>query len=248
MHTFSQSAARRNTEVSNHAAPLPSHFKRDSLPRPQDFYERELGRLSRPSRGWAKATCVFHHPDRHPSLNVNLISGAFKCFACQSSGGSVIDFVMLRDGMGFKTAAQALGAWQPCASSRAARADFRKRTAERARQARAVDDLLNAEKNLRLRYRGAIHALEADQRHAAERLNDPTITLAESEDCWRQLQASLDELRKTLAAHHLLTFGAVAERIEFIRHPDLREAAIQSVLGRGFVRDDDGWVTQVVLP
>jgi hypothetical protein len=247
LQRLTQPIARRNGELSRHVSAGLSHFKRELLPRAQDFYERELGRLSRPSRGWAKATCPFH-PDKHPSLNLNLTSGGFLCFACQAKGGDVIDFIMQRDGLSFKSAAQLLGAWQPSASSRAARAEFHKRTAERARQVRAVDDILAAEKNLRLRYRGAIHTIEADQRRIAERLHDPTITLAEADDCWARLQASLDDLRQALAAYYLLTFGPVAERAEFIRHRDLRDAAIQTVLLRGFVRDDDGRVTELILP
>jgi CHC2 zinc finger len=55
--------------------------------------------------------CIFHSPDRDPSLAVNLATGAFHCFACGEHGGDVVDFVMLRDGLSFKDAAKSLGAW-----------------------------------------------------------------------------------------------------------------------------------------
>jgi hypothetical protein len=243
MQTLPQPIARRKTEVTQTSA---GRFRRELLPRPQDFYEHELGRLSRPSRGWARTACPFHRSKNRSAFSINLESGAFYCFTCGKKGAGVIDFVKLRDGVDFKSAAKLLGAWDS-ASQRDTRGDIRRIVAERNRRRRAAEDLVAAERNLRLRYRGAIHTLEADQRGAAERLADPSITLAEAEDCWRQLQASWDELRRALAAYHLLTFGTVADRVEFIQHPDLRDAAIHAVLARGGVRDDDGRILEVIL-
>src|SRR5437764_7490180 len=88
-----------------------NHFKRELLPPPQAFYERELGKLGRPSRGWARVRCPFHQPDRNPSFGVNLNSGGFYCFSCGAKGGDVIAFIMLRDGIAFKEAAVRLGVW-----------------------------------------------------------------------------------------------------------------------------------------
>jgi CHC2 zinc finger len=89
-----------------------SCFCRDFLPIPAEFYRGELRRLQRPNaRGWARALCPFH-PDHNPSFVVNLRSGGFHCFACLSSGGNLIDFVMLRYTVDFRTAAIRLGAWK----------------------------------------------------------------------------------------------------------------------------------------
>ena len=49
-----------------------------------------------------RALCPFH-PDRHPSLAVNLQTGGFYCFSCGERGGGLIDFLM-NDGVSFKEA------------------------------------------------------------------------------------------------------------------------------------------------
>lgn len=46
--------------------------------------------------------CPFHR-DEHPSLTVNRRKGIYKCFSC-GAGGSVFDFVMHFDGVGFSDA------------------------------------------------------------------------------------------------------------------------------------------------
>ncbi len=60
---------------------------------------------------WRTGLCPFHE-DKSPSLSVNVISGAFKCFACGASGGDLIAFEMRLKGIDFKTAAKSLGAWE----------------------------------------------------------------------------------------------------------------------------------------
>jgi CHC2 zinc finger len=89
----------------------PSKFEPALLPSPQYFYERELGRLSRHSRGWAMGKCPFHESKSGRSFAVNLATGGFYCFGCDAKGGDEIDFVRQRDGCDFKTAAKCLGAW-----------------------------------------------------------------------------------------------------------------------------------------
>ena len=56
--------------------------------------------------------CPFHD-DRHPSLSVNLDTGAFRCRvpACGAHGRDVLAFHMARYGLPFAAAAKALGAW-----------------------------------------------------------------------------------------------------------------------------------------
>jgi len=64
---------RRNTSQSG--------FQRDLLPPARSFYERELGKLSRPSRGWVRGRCPFHDSRSGLSFSVNLDGGGgFYCF------------------------------------------------------------------------------------------------------------------------------------------------------------------------
>lgn len=73
---------------------------------PLEFYEGVLtGWRPRRDRGWVDGgICPFHDDKRPGSFKVSLSSGAFKCFSCGASGGSVIDFIMVRDGVDFRTA------------------------------------------------------------------------------------------------------------------------------------------------
>ena len=75
------------------------------------YYPTELERLH-PTGRHASARCPFHD-DAHPSLTVNLASGAFRCHVpeCGAQGRGVLDFHMARHGLGFVAAAKALGAW-----------------------------------------------------------------------------------------------------------------------------------------
>ena len=76
---------------------------------PLDFYTRAVGPLS--GRGtWRSARCPFHSPDRHPSLRINIQSGAFRCMSCGVHGGDAITFLMRRDGLSFRDALRALAA------------------------------------------------------------------------------------------------------------------------------------------
>jgi hypothetical protein len=90
-------------------------FRRELLPIPRIFYENALGKLTKPSRGWARGRCPFHESKSGLSFSVNLDSGGFYCFGCQASGGDVVSFVQRRDGLTFKAAAQSLGAWDDAA-------------------------------------------------------------------------------------------------------------------------------------
>jgi DNA primase len=64
----------------------------------------------RPSGIRATSCCPFHN-DKHPSFSINLKTGSFRCFTCAQEGSSVLDFHMRLYGMGFKDAAQDIGAW-----------------------------------------------------------------------------------------------------------------------------------------
>ncbi len=90
-------------------------FRRDLLPSPETYYEHALG-VARTApisdAGWLTTRCCFH-PDRHPSLSINMRTGGYCCHVpqCGARGGNVLDFHMQRHGLDFVTAARELGAW-----------------------------------------------------------------------------------------------------------------------------------------
>lgn len=78
---------------------------------PLTFYRGEIGATRDPKGdGWVTwpGLCPFHQHNRPGPFRVNLQTGAFHCHACGAKGSSVIDFVMLRDGLEFKAAVDLL--------------------------------------------------------------------------------------------------------------------------------------------
>ena len=72
------------------------------------FYQNEIKNLGKQNGdGWALGLCCFHQ-DENPSLSVNLNTGAFKCFSCDSKG-DVFSFYQKRYGCDFKTSLNELG-------------------------------------------------------------------------------------------------------------------------------------------
>jgi CHC2 zinc finger len=110
------------------------HFQPELLPPARSFYEKELGKLTRPSRGWARGNCPFHESKSRASFSVNLDSGGFYCFGCEAKGGDILDFVKLRDRVDFKRAAQLLGAWRDQDMSLAEKEEIHRVQQERERQ------------------------------------------------------------------------------------------------------------------
>jgi DNA primase len=85
-------------------------FGRELLPEPCGYFAR--AGLALIGRGrWRSALCPFHD-DGHPSLRVNVETGAFRCMACGAKGGDVLAFHRTRFGLSFKQAAWDLGAWR----------------------------------------------------------------------------------------------------------------------------------------
>jgi|ERR1017187_4698333 DNA primase len=137
-----------------------SHFDRSALPPPQGFYQSELGKLTRPSRGWARTTCPFHQGSNKTAFAVNLETGGFFCFNCGVKGGDVLDFVKLRDRVDFKRAAQQLGAWRDQEMSPAEKREMRHRELERARRRVEETARKQAEHDRRIRARDRLHAVD----------------------------------------------------------------------------------------
>lgn len=73
----------------------------------QEFYLRELNlnRFGHRSGQWAVAgLCPFHDDRKAGSFQVNIASGAFKCWSCAASGGDVVSFVMQKYNLSFREA------------------------------------------------------------------------------------------------------------------------------------------------
>src|SRR5262249_2651126 len=193
----------------------PSRFDRSALPPAAVFFRANVQRFrARGRRG--TGLCPFHK-DRTPSLSVDVEKGLFHCFTC-GVGGDIITFVMLRDDVDFKRAAQSLGAWRDVSPQQ--RREIKQAQRKREQIDNKIDSIEQAERDLRLQYRAEIHKLEHEKKY-------------------------FSQLREAIAGYYLLSFGTVSERIEFVLHPEKRAAAIDAVLDRGSVRDDEGWVMEV---
>lgn len=73
---------------------------------PRDFYQSEGLEIGKPNAGgWTfGGLCPFHDDKHKGNFRINVQTGAFKCFACNTSGSDIIDFLMARDNLDFKAA------------------------------------------------------------------------------------------------------------------------------------------------
>jgi hypothetical protein len=172
-------------------------FQRELLPPARTFYERELGRLGKPSRGWAMGRCPFHRSKSGKSFSVNLESGGFHCFGCDARGGDVLKFVMLRDHLSFKAAAQSLGAWKDMNVAERFQLDAARAKRDReAEQARAAAELA---KHQRLAIRDEVHTASRIWKQACARLRElrrgaVPNSPGEEESCWAVMSLALKDL------------------------------------------------------
>ena len=84
-------------------------FDKYKLPSTAYYFAQQLTKIQH-SGNKITACCPFH-PDKHPSLSVNLDTGSYKCFACGTHGRGIMSFHQRRYGLSFKDTARALGAW-----------------------------------------------------------------------------------------------------------------------------------------
>ncbi len=77
---------------------------------PNDFYLIELPDMPTPGpSGWKNGGLCPFHDDRKPnSFYVNIVTGAFKCFSCGTSGGDIIQFTQLKEDITFREALEKL--------------------------------------------------------------------------------------------------------------------------------------------
>ena len=137
-----------------------SSFDRSALPPARTFYEDECGKLSRPSRGWARARCPIHGGDNPTAFSVNLENGGFFCHACGAKGGDLVAYVMQRDKLDFPSACKQLGAWRNIAP--AEQEEFRQHQCERERERAKEAAKKKQERQERIRARDWLHFLERE--------------------------------------------------------------------------------------
>jgi len=77
----------------------------------EDWREEAWDLYSERGKEWHLILCPFHG-DTNPSMSVNIIKGAFKCFACGVKGGDVLSFYRQLRKINFIEAARQLGAWR----------------------------------------------------------------------------------------------------------------------------------------
>jgi len=72
------------------------------------YYEKEL-QFKKGSAGkkWNLVNCPFH-PDKSPSLSINMESGGYFCHACGEKGGDIIAFEMKLHSLSFPAALKKL--------------------------------------------------------------------------------------------------------------------------------------------
>ena len=75
--------------------------------KPLDFYSHELPDAKLKHGVWVDGgLCPFHDDHSRGSFKVNLVTGAYRCFSCDASGGDIIDFVRASRGLNFIEALQ----------------------------------------------------------------------------------------------------------------------------------------------
>lgn len=155
-----------------------SRFRRELLPPARSFYESELGKLSRPSRGWARSRCPFHNGNNPWAFSVNLGTGGFHCFNCGVKGGDVVAFVMIRDRVDFKDACRRLGVWDKTSTVTADQVRAHQRAREK--ELAAIREKKEAERRERMAVRDEIHA----DNHLIKDISDSLRANPESMPLW----------------------------------------------------------------
>ncbi|MFZ2452197.1 MAG: CHC2 zinc finger domain-containing protein [Methylovulum miyakonense] len=76
---------------------------------PLDLYRHELPTAKLKKHGWNDGgLCPFHADNHAGSFHVNVVTGAYKCFACGAAGSDVIAFTMALYGLKFVEALEQL--------------------------------------------------------------------------------------------------------------------------------------------
>ena len=165
----------------------PFRFDPSALPPARSFYEKELGRLRRRLADGRGQTVLSMRAKAEFHSSVNLESGGFYYFGCETKGGDVVDFLRLRYKLDFKAAAQELGAWRGSitpAESNALRSQHQERARLRARL--RADEAAQAESARRERIEARDHL------HAVQTLYEEAI----AEHDWLSMSELLPRVRQ----------------------------------------------------
>jgi hypothetical protein len=181
------------------------NFDRAMLPPPRSFYSQQFGGLGRESAsGWVSVPCCFHSSGekrRRPSksLRINTREGNFVCMSCGTKGGDPIAFLMKRDRLDFKRAAQSLGAWKEGGLSPEDRERIDMDRRAREREWQRIANVEAERKRQRIEVRNNLHTLEALQRECSldlSRLRDYPDDSPEKETAWHSLALLCDPIRQ----------------------------------------------------
>lgn len=72
----------------------PKHIK--EAINPLAFYAHRVSKGSAARHDWVDGgLCPFHADNKPGSFKINLLTGAFRCFSCGTSGGDIIAFTIL---------------------------------------------------------------------------------------------------------------------------------------------------------
>jgi CHC2 zinc finger len=182
-----------------------NHFDRSLLPAPRSFYSREFGGLPREnSQGWVSVPCCFHSSGEKrgrpsKSLRVNTREGNFICMNCGVKGGDPVAFIMQRDRVDFKRAAQSLGAWKDGGLSPEDRERIARDRRKREKEWERFEALEAARKRERIAVRDTLHTaekLERECRRDLSRLRNLPDGSPEKENAWTTLALLCDPIRE----------------------------------------------------
>jgi hypothetical protein len=182
-----------------------TRFDRSLLPSPRTFYGREFGGLPREnSQGWVSVPCCFHSSGQKrggqsKSLRVNTREGNFICMSCGAKGGDPVAFIMQRDSLDFKRAAQSLGCWKDGGLSPEDRARIERDRRNRQKEWKRIEELEAERRRERIAIRNTLHALERLQRECSRelsRLRDLPDGSSEKENAWDALAMLCDPIRE----------------------------------------------------
>lgn len=184
-------------------------FRRECLPPPRAFYQREFGSgLGKERRNWAQTKCCFHDGKSKTSLSLNMDGGGFKCFSCGAHGGDLVAFVCLRYRVDFQRAAELLGAWDGTGSM--SKSELRRQYAARAQQQAGAEVEVRRQHQERIAARDWLHLLERVYKQTNNRLSqlhkgDAERYSSDEETLWGILADCLPQIRSAATHYSELT-------------------------------------------
>jgi hypothetical protein len=206
-----------------------------------DFLRRENCKVGRRNR----ANCPFCKGNSRGTFSFT--QNEYHCFRCLR-GGDIFSLYQELHQCNFLTAIKELAAITDVDAVDTDRAQLDERSRQCALQAQAALEFRWGLRDLRLHYRKQIYCYERILHETRERMNVAGISKEDWETCGNIVSLALDELREAVAAYFLLSFGTISEQREFHDNPEWRPTAINGLLARGIVRDDQGHAMEVSLP